>query len=117
MNRLETQEQHKNQNKRWKDEEHIKNSKLPIENRNWDEEMRLRWLKTAGMEFGVAHATWWWISKMSEGSRHLKHSKSSQDETKLRDQNLTQFSLQMSRVSLYQLSNSAFKRAQPLYLY
>ena len=37
MNRLETQEQHKNQNKQWKDEEHLKNSKLPNENRNGDE--------------------------------------------------------------------------------
>ena len=70
----------------------------------------------AGMELENDHATWWWSSKMSEGSRHLKLSKSSQDESKLRDQNLTQFSLQMSRVSLYQLSNSEFTRAQPLYL-
>jgi len=53
---------------------------------------------------------------MSEGSRHLKLSKSSQDETKQGDPNLTQISLQMSRVSLYQLSNSEFTRAQPLYL-
>ena len=51
---------------------------------------------------------------MSEGSHHLKLSKISQDETKLRDQNLTQFSLQMSRVSLYQLSNSEIYKGKNL---
>jgi len=51
---------------------------------------------------------------MSKGSRHLKLSNSSQDETKQGDQNLTQISLQMSRVSLYQLSNSVFYKGKHL---
>ena len=33
--------------------------------------------RSAGMGIRVAHTTWWWSPKMSEGSRHLKLSKSS----------------------------------------
>jgi len=51
---------------------------------------------------------------MSEGSHHLKLSKSSQDETKQGDPNLTQISLQMSRVCLYQISNSEIYKGKHL---
>jgi len=79
-------------------------------------------MKTYGMkldwngELELHHATWRYCSKISEGSRHLKLSKSSQDETKQGDSNLTQISFQMSRVSLYQISNSEFYKSPHLYL-
>ena len=67
-----------------KDEEHLRNSRSRMKTtRRWKESDLDGWSPT-GMELENDHATWWWSSKMSEEGRHLKLSKSSQDETMVR---------------------------------
>ena len=99
----------------------MKNSKGKL-NYRLKLKLEMKGMKTYGMKLGwngeleLHHATWRSCSKIREGSRHLKLSNSSQDETKQGDSNLTQISLQMSRVSVYQISNSQFYKSPYLYL-